>query len=148
MGWATVGNVTTTHLNSALDDPSQARSEIYLALLELQNVINGRATTNGVAPLNGSGLIDNTYLPNTIASSAATDLLISPATDRTVFENIINLTPRTVNQLALLTANAGDIAYCSNGNAGNPCIAVCNGTTDSNGTEWFRIALGSQISAT
>lgn len=148
MGWATVGNVTTTHLNSASDDPSQARVELYNALIELQNVINGRSTTDGVAPLNGSGKIDNTYLPNTISSSAATDLTISPATDRTVFQNIINLTPQTVSQLAVLTANAGDIAYCSDGDAGNPCIAVCKGTTDSNGTEWFRITLGTQISTT
>ncbi len=146
MGWATVANVTTTHLDSASDDPSQARAEIYNAFIELQAVINGRGTASGVAPLDGSIKIDNSFLPNTITSSASTDLTISPTTDRTVFENIINLTPQTVTQLAVLTANAGDVAFCSNGASGQPCLAVCTGSTDSNGTEWFRISLGTQIS--
>lgn len=146
MGWGTAGNVTTVHLNSGSDDPSQARSEIYNALVELQAVINGRATANGVAPLDASSKITNTYLPDTIASSYGTPLTISPSADRTVFENIIGLTPQTVAQLILLNANAGDIAYCSDGDAGSPCLAVCTGTTDSNGTEWFRVALGTQIS--
>ncbi len=145
MGWGTSGNVTTVHLNSGSDDPSQARVEIYNALVELQAVIGGRATSNGVAPLDASSKITNTYLPDTIASSFATDLTVAPATNRTVFQNIISLTPRTVSQLTILTANEGDIAYCSNGDAGNPCLAVCKGTSDSNGTEWFRISLGTQI---
>lgn len=148
MGWGTVGNVTTTHLNSGSDDPSQARAEIYNAFIELQAVINGRGTSSGVAPLNASTKIDATYLPDTIGSTVSTDLTIAPNTARTVFQNIISLTPRSVAQLSLLTANAGDIAYCSDGDAGQPCIAVCKGTTDSNGTEWFRISLGTQISTT
>lgn len=149
MGWGNVGNVTTTHLNSATDDPSQARGELYNALVELQNVIGGRATADGVAPLDGSGKIDNSYLPNTLTSTASTDLTVSPSTDRTVFQNIINLTPQTVSELELLTANAGDLAYCSDGFAGTPCLAVCTGDVDSNGQAiWYRVALGIQISAT
>lgn len=148
MGWGTVGNVTTTHLDSAADDPSQARSEIYNALVELQAVINGRASASGVAPLDASSKITAEYLPNTIESDTGSDLTVAPDTGRCVFQNIISLTPRTVAQLSVLTANAGDIAYCSDGDAGLPCIAVCNGTSDSNGTEWFRISLGTQISPT
>lgn len=146
MGWGTSGNVTTVHLNQGSDDPSQARVEIYNAFVELQAVIGGRGTSNGVAPLGSDSKVSNTYLPDTITSSYGTDLTVAPNTYRTVFQNIISLTPRTVSQLAILTANAGDIAYCSNGAAGQPCLAVCTGTTDSNGTEWFRIALGTQIS--
>jgi hypothetical protein len=145
MGWGTSGNVTTVHLNSGSDDPSQARVEIYNALVELQAVIAGRATSNGVAPLGSDSKVANTYLPDTITSSFATDLTVAPATNRTVFQNIISLTPRTVSQLIILNANAGDIAFCSDGDAGQPCIAVCTGSTDSNGTEWFRISLGTQI---
>jgi hypothetical protein len=145
MGWGTSGNVTTVHLNSGSDDPSQARTEIYNALVELQAVIGGRGTASGVAPLGTDSKVANTYLPDTIASSYATDLTVAPTTYRTVFQNIISLTPRTVSQLVILNANAGDIAYCSNGNAGQPCLAVCTGSTDSNGTEWFRVTLGAQI---
>lgn len=146
MGWGTAGNVTTANLNAGTDDPSLAREELYNALIELTAVINGRGTSNGVAPLNSSTKIAAAYLPDAISSSAATDLTVSPSTGRTVFEDIISLTPKTVSELVLLTANAGDIAYCSDGAAGQPCLAVCKGTTDSNGTEWFRIALGTQIS--
>lgn len=146
MGWGTAGNVTTNNLNAGTDDPSLAREELYNALIELLAVINGRGSSNGVAPLNSSSKISNSYLPDTISSSASTDLTISPTTARTVFEDIISLTPKTVAELILLDANAGDIAYCSDGAAGQPCLAVCTGTTDSNGTEWFRISLGAQIS--
>lgn len=146
MGWGTSGNVTTVHLNSGSDDPSQARTEIYNAFIELQAVIGGRGTSNGVAPLGSDSKVANTYLPDTLTSSFSTDLTVAPATARTVFQNIISLTPRSVAQLSILTANAGDIAFCSDGDAGQPCLAVCKGTTDSNGTEWFRISLGTQIS--
>jgi hypothetical protein len=142
MGWATIGNVTTTHLDSATDDPSQARVEIYNALLELQNVINGRGTANGVAGLNASSKITNTQLPDTIVSSSGQPLLLQPSSGRVTIENIMKLTPRTVAQLEALTAFEGDVAYCSNGDAGAKCIAVYNGTN------WLKIALGATISAT
>ena len=142
MGWATLANVTTVNLDSASDDPSLARAELYNALIELQAVISGRGTASGVAPLNGSTKIDAVYLPNTVTSDGGVDLTIAPATLRTVFQNIIALTPRTVSQLTALTGVAGDVAYCSNGDAGNACLAVYNGTA------WKRIALGTTISAT
>lgn len=148
MTWGTDTNVTTDHLDSATDDPSQARVELYNALLELQLVIQGRGAASGVAPLNASTKIDNTYLPDTISSSVSTDLTVSPATSRTVFEDIIALTPKSVAELELLTANAGDIAYCTDGDGGLPCIAVCTGDSDSVGTIWYRISLGAQILTT
>jgi hypothetical protein len=35
----------------------------------------------------------------------------------------------------------GGVVYCTNGNAGSPCLAV------SNGTSWLRIALGAAVAA-
>ena len=61
MGWGTSANVTTVHLNQGSDDPSQARTEIYNALVELTAVIGGRGTASGVAPLDASSKITNTY---------------------------------------------------------------------------------------
>ena len=40
------------------------------------------------------------------------------------------------------TEGAGSVRYCTNGDAGSPCLAV------SNGTNWLRVALGAAISAT
>jgi hypothetical protein len=141
MAWGTAANVTTTHLNSASDDPSQARVEIYNALVELTAVINGRNSASGVAGLNSSSKITASQLPNNIVSDTATDLTLTPATTRVNIEHILNLDPRTVSQLnAVATPQEGDVAYCSNGDAGSKCLAVYNGTA------WKRIALGATIS--
>lgn len=149
MGWGNAANVSTANVDNAGDDPSLARNDLYLALLELIAVINGRNSANGVAGLDASTKIVNTYLPNTIISSSGNNLTLSPNTDRVVIEDILRLTPKTVNELEAYNALAGDVAYCSNGAAGSPCLAVSLGTTDSSGaTEWFRIVLGTQISAT
>lgn len=49
----------------------------------------------------------------------------------------------TVAQLpAASAANAGEIRYCSNGAAGQPCLVY------SNGTAWKVVALGATASAT
>lgn len=145
MAWGNSNNVTQNNLGSGTDDPSQARVELFNALTELIAVINGRGTALGVAPLDSNTKIENTYLPNTITSSASTDLTISPTTEKTNFENIINLNPQTVAELELLTGNEGDIAFCSDGNGGDGCLAVSLGENDSQGSIWYRITLGTQI---
>lgn len=142
MTWGTVANVTTTHLDSAADDPSQARQELYLALLELQNVINGRGTASGVASLDANTKIPTAQLPDTIQSSSGNALLLQPNTGRVSIEDIILLTPQTVAELNALSAFEGDVAYCSNGDAGSKCIAVYDGSN------WKVVSLGSTISTT
>lgn len=142
MAWGTIGNVTTTHLDSASDDPSQARVELYNALVELQAVINGRGSASGVASLDSNTRIPNTQLPNTIISSTGTNLTLSPDQGRVSVNDILLLNPKTVTELNALTGVEGDIAYCSNGDAGSKCIAVYDGSN------WKVISLGSTISAT
>lgn len=149
MGWATVANVTVVNLDSAADDPSLARTELYNGHIELQNVINGRATSNGVASLDGNTKVPQAEIPNTISTTGGVDLTLAPTTGRTVLQNIMALTPRTVAQLIVVTAADGDVAYCSNGNAGVSCLAVSRGEVDSAGeTIWYRVALGAEISTT
>ena len=149
MGWGTAANVTTTHLDSANDNPSQARSEIYNACIELQAVINGRDTANGVCGLDASNLVPNTKLPNTIISSSGNALTLTPNTGRVSINNIINLSPRTVNQLRALNGVSGDVAFCSNGAGGSACLAVSKGEVDSGGDYiWYRIALSTEVSPT
>lgn len=66
-----------------------------------------------------------------------------------------NLTADTSDPFRLLSATVAELAstypaaswdagvvYCTNGNAGSPCLAV------SNGTSWLRIALGAAVSTT
>ena len=47
----------------------------------------------------------------------------------------------SVAELPSASANPQSVVYCSNGDAGNPCLAV------SNGTNWLRVALGAAVAA-
>jgi len=141
MAWATSSNVITTNLDAGTDSPAAARPDLKAALDELVIVIDGRGQASGVAPLNASTKIDATYIPDELNSTAATNLTLDPATGKVALEEILNLAPQTVTQLNARTDQAeGDIAYCSNGDAGSKCIAIYNGT------DWKVVSLGSTIS--
>jgi len=118
MAWATVGNVTTTHLDSADDSPAEARVELYNALLELQNVINGRGAVNGVASLDADSKIPSAQMPDEINSSGSTDLTLDPATGIVAVENIIKLNPIT-RTAAYAVSNLADgmMAMMSDGDS-------------------------------
>jgi hypothetical protein len=118
MTWGTVGNVTTTHLDSADDSPAEARVEIYNALLELQNVINGRATANGVASLDANTKVPSAQMPDEINSSSATNLTLDPATGIVQIEDIIQLNPITRAAAYAVTGLAdGMMAMMSDGDS-------------------------------
>jgi hypothetical protein len=140
MSWGTASNVITTNLDSGTDNPAAARPDIKNAFDELKNVINGRGTANGVAPLDASSLINAIYLPDEINSSSGNPLTIDPATGKLKLEEILNLKPQTAAQLNARTDQAtGDVAYCSDGgddSAGVGCIAVYDGN------DWRAVQLG------
>jgi hypothetical protein len=150
MAWANSSNIDTTNLDSGTDSPAAARADIKAALDELVLVINGRGQANGVVPLDASSKILATYLPDTIQSGTGQDLTLNPDTGKVAIENIINLAPQTVAELeARNDISEGDVAVCSNGDAGALCLAVASGETDSAGNPvWRRLSLGSAISAT
>lgn len=118
MAWATVGNVTTTHLDSADDSPAEARVELYNALLELQNVINGRGAVNGVASLDANTKVPSAQMPDEINSSGSTDLTLDPATGIVAVEDIIRLNPIT-RTAAYAVSNLADgmMAMMSDGDS-------------------------------
>jgi len=150
MTWGNTANVITTNLDSGTDSPAAARADIKTALDELINVINGRATSSGVAPLNASSKIDSTYLPDEINSSAATALTLDPTTGKVKLEEILNLKPQTVSQLnARVDIAQGDVAFCSNGDAGSECLAVAVIEDSSAGGTpvWKRVVITTAISA-
>jgi hypothetical protein len=147
MGWGNNNNITTSHLDSSSDDPSQARAEILAAIQELQSVIAGRNTTSGVAPLDAGGLIPAANLPNTLISSSGNNLYLAPATGVIAIDFLLGMVSKTATELQGLTPVPNMIAFCSNGDAGDPCLAVYTGDTGGGGLPiWYRIALGTEIS--
>jgi len=140
MSWGTSGNIVTTNLDSDADDPSLARVDLKDALDELVLVIDGRGAASGVASLGTDTKVPNTQLPDELISSSGQNLILNPDTTRVAVEDILNLNPRTVAELGALSAVEGDVAYCSNGDAGSKCVAVYNGTA------WKVVSLGATIS--
>jgi hypothetical protein len=118
MAWADIANVTTDNLDSAEDSPAEARVELYNALIELQNVINGRGAVNGVASLDANTKIPSTQLPDEINSSTSTDLTIDPATGIVIIQDIVRLNPITRAAAYAVTGLAdGMIAMMSDGDS-------------------------------
>lgn len=150
MAWGNSGNIDTTNLDAGTDSPALARADLKAALDELTAVINGRGTSNGVASLNANNKILTSELPNTITSDTDTDLTLDPNTDKVNIQHILNLNPQTTSQLQSRSDIAqGDIAFCSDGDAGSECIAVAVAEDDSAGNPvWKVVSIGTFISST
>lgn len=148
MAWGNSGNVSTANVDAGTDSPAAARADIKAAFDELTAVIDGRDTANGVAGLNASSKISAAQLPNELNTDSGVDLTLDPATDKVQIEHILRLNPQTVAQLNARTdIQQGDIAFCSDGDAGTECIAVAVGEDDSAGNPtWKVVSIGSTIS--
>lgn len=150
MAWGNSANVITTNLSAGTDSPAAARADLKSALDELSNVIDGRNTANGVAGLDASSKIAATQLPDEINSSSGQDLTLDPSSSKVNIEHILNLNPQTVAELEARTdIQQGDVAFCSNGDAGAECLAVAVIEDDSAGNPtWKVVSIGSAISST
>jgi hypothetical protein len=141
MAWPST--LSRTYTQTASANVSDARAEIDASIVAVNDIIDSRGTASGIASLNSSGKVTSTELPTTYTTSGGTDLTLQPASSKVAVQDIINLNPQTVAQLtAIATPVAGDVAYCSNGDAGSACIAVYSGSN------WKVVGLGSNISAT
>ena len=150
MAWGNSGNIDTTNLDAGTDSPALARPDLKAALDELTAVINGRGTANGVASLNANLKILTSELPNTITSDTDTVLTLDPNTGKVNLEEILNLKPQTTAELqARADIAQGDVAFCSDGDAGSECIAVATAEDDSAGNPiWKVVSIGTFISST
>ena len=141
MAWPS-SSVSTTNLDSTADKPADARADLYNAVVAINDIVSMRGVALGVASLDASGLIPNTQIPDTLNSESGNDITLQPASSRVTIFYLAGLQPRTVTQLGNISATTGDVSYCSNGDAGNPCLAVYTGAY------WKRVAFGANISAT
>jgi hypothetical protein len=138
------GTITTVNLDSSADDPSLARTDLYNAVVALNTIIDGRDQADGVALLDNNGVIPTARIPATILVTG--DLTLQPSTRIVNVRDILRMTAWTTADVALIPTVAtpilGDVIVVSDGDAGDPCLALFDGT------DWLRISLGAEISAT
>jgi hypothetical protein len=109
MPWANSTNVSTDNVNSASDNPADARADIEAAFLELKNVIAGRGTASGVASLDSTTKVPAAQLPSTLTSTTG-NISLQPANERVSVSSFVNLAP--VAHASLPTSPAqGDVAF-------------------------------------
>jgi len=128
----------TTHLDAGSDDPSQAREDLLLTVQNLNTIIAGAGAASGVALLNSNGQVPSNQMPNSIAPTSGV-LALAPTSGVVKIEDVLRLQILTFDTIQALTGTEGDVVYCADGAAGNPCLAVYNGTN------WLRITLGAAI---
>lgn len=122
--------VNTTNLDSATDDPSQARADLLDAVQKLNTIISEGGSASGVALLDGSGYIPTTQISPTLTTTSA-DITLAPNSGIVNIQNILRLTQFPTATILTFTGNvSGDMVMCSNvGNvAGNPGVAFYTGS--------------------
>lgn len=138
------GTITTANLDSSADDPSLARADLYNAVTALNAIIDEADAAGGVCLLNGSGQVPTSRLPGNIQVTG--DIILEPSSKIVNIRDILRMTAWTTEDVALIptvvTPILGDLIVVSDGDAGDPCLALYNGT------DWLRISLGAEISAT
>lgn len=134
--------ITTTNVESATGDPSQARVDLYNLILAVNQLIASENTASGVCVLNASGKIAASQLPANY-TTASGQLQLFPANAIVNIRNVLRLTQINADDLgsALGTTSpsAGDLAYLTNGDAGQPCLA-CH-----DGTNWRIVRFATQV---
>jgi hypothetical protein len=122
--------INTTNLDSADDDPSLARADLYAAVVALNQLIASENTALGVLVLNGSGKIAATYLPNNYTVSG--NIAMTPSTGVVTLNRVLRLTQTVTADLGTATGTsspvAGDLIYLTDGDAGQPCLGVYDGS--------------------
>lgn len=140
MAWP-ASTLNTTNLDSASDKPSDARADLLATVQAVNSISSMRAAADGIASLDGSGLVPDSQIPDTLSSGSGNDFTFQPDSGRLTVFYIAGLQPRTVTQLGNVAAITGDVSYCSDGAAGSPCLAVYTGAY------WKQVAFGANIAA-
>lgn len=135
---------STDNLDSATDNPSLARVDLYNAVTYLNQIIDSENTNNGVVVLDSFGKITGEMIPASV--NPTNNIILEPSTQLVGIKNILRLYPLSVDQLTTLGEDLvftlGDVAMLTDGDAGSACMAAFDGT------DWKVIALGATISAT
>lgn len=132
--------IPTTNLDADTASPAAARVDLLQAVEHINDIVSSANTAGGVVLLNGSEQIPAEYVPGTIAPPTGV-LTLAPVSGRVKIEDVLRLQAFPTSAILNLSDLAeGDVVFSLDGDAGNPCLAVYNGT------EWRRVVLGAEIS--
>lgn len=142
MAFPTGTTIPTANLDSGTSDPSLARADLLQTVTAVNDIIASANQASGVVVLTGSGNIPSGIMPQSITLPDGVQI-INPVSGFVNIRNVLRLQQQTKLQVDTITEMiAGDIVFVTDGDAGNPCLAVYNGT------DWLRISLGAAISTT
>lgn len=130
MTFPTGTTIDTTNLSTADGDPSLARADLYDLAVAVNSIISSYNQASGVLVLDGSGLVQSSKMPATIAPSG--NLTLNPVGRIVQLNNVLRLAQINRDDLGTATGTAsptaGDLCYLTNGDAGNPCLACYDGS--------------------
>jgi hypothetical protein len=110
--------ISTANLDSADDDPSLARADLYNMAVAVNSIIASENTASGVLVLDGSGQVPSANMPATLNPTSTQT--ISPGNKIVNIRDVLRMQQRYVEDNALLTSStAGDIIYLVDGDGGD-----------------------------
>jgi hypothetical protein len=119
--------ISTANLDSADDDPSLARADLYNMAVAVNSIIASENTASGVLVLDGSAQVPSANMPATL--NPASTQTISPGNKIVNIRDVLRMQQRYVGDNALLTSpTAGDIIYLVDGDGVDPCLGVYDGS--------------------
>jgi hypothetical protein len=131
MTFPTGTTISTANLDSPDDDPSLARVDLFNLAVAVNDIIASANSAQGVLILNSSGKIAGTLLPATF-TTASGSLGLQPNNGVVSVQRVLRLQQTVTADLGSATGttapSAGDLCYLTDGDAGQPCLGVYNGT--------------------
>jgi hypothetical protein len=130
MTFPTGTQISTANVSSPSSDPSLARQDIYDLITAVNSIIASYNAAQGVLVLDGSAKVSTAYLPAVLTVTG--DLSLQPSTGVVSLQNVLRLAQIYTVSLGSVSGTtspqAGDMCYLVDGDRGNPCLAVYNGT--------------------
>lgn len=119
--------IPTGNLDSADDDPNAARVDL-LALVNAFNLLVASANqAQGIPILTAGGQIQNSQIPTNWNVTGS--LIFQPSSKIVNINDVIRMAQRYTADMALLTTpTMGDLIFLVDGDAGQPCLSVYDGT--------------------
>lgn len=131
MTFPTGTTISTANLDSPDDDPSLARADLYNLAVAVNDIIASANSSQGVLILDAGGKVAGSLLPATFTTTAG-NIALNPNSGVVSLQKVLRLSQIVTADLGSVTGttapSAGDICYLTDGDAGDPCLAVYNGS--------------------